>query len=57
MLDACIGERRVFKSRIHQSPQEDLGVEIFAEGGSVTLLARHAWQLAPARISHSSLLN
>ena len=55
MLDVCTGDGRVFESRVHQAPLEDLGVEIFAEGGTVTVLSLDAWQMAPAHINHSML--
>lgn len=56
VLDALTGDGRVFESRIHYAPVEDLGVEIFAEGGSATLLSLQAWRMAPAQIDHSRLL-
>lgn len=56
MLDVCTADGRLFESRVHEAPREDLGVEIFAEGGSVTLLSLDAWEMAPAQIVHSQLL-
>ena len=56
MLDACTADGRVFESRVHQAPLSDLGVEVFAEGGSATLLSLEAWAMAPARIDHGPLL-
>lgn len=56
MLDVVTGDGRVFESRVHQAPLEDLGVEVFAEGGTATLLSLEAWEMAPARIDHRRLL-
>lgn len=55
VLDVGTTDGRVFESRIHYAPLEDLGVEVFAEGGSATLLSLEAWQMAPAQIDHSRL--
>jgi len=56
MLDVVTGDGRVFESRVHQAPLDDLGVEVFAEGGGATLLSLEAWEMAPARIDHRRLL-
>ncbi len=56
MLDVVTADGRVFESRVHQAPLTDLGVEIFAEGGGVTVTAFSAWEMAPARIDHRRLL-
>lgn len=55
IVDACTGDGRVFESIIHYAPLENLGVSVFAEGGSVTLQSLEAWQMAPAKIDHSRL--
>lgn len=57
MLDVVTGDGRIFESRVHQAPLADLGVEVFAEGGVATLLSLEAWEMAPARIDHSRLLD
>lgn len=56
ILDACTGDGRVFESRVHYAPLEDLGVSVFAEGGTATLLSLEAWKLAAAHIDHTRLL-
>jgi beta-fructofuranosidase len=56
ILEVGTSDGRVFETRVHQAPLEDLGVEIFSEGGTVTLLALDAWQMAPAHLNHSMLL-
>jgi beta-fructofuranosidase len=57
ILDACTGDGRVFESCVHYAPLEDLGVEVFAEGGTATLISFDAWRMAPAKIDHSGLLD
>jgi beta-fructofuranosidase len=57
ILDACTGDGRVFESCIHYAPLEDLGVEVFAEGGTATLISFDAWRMAPAKIDHSQLFS
>ncbi len=56
ILDVCTGDGRVFETRVHQAPLEDLGVEAFAEGGAATLVSLEAWQMAPAQIDHHRLV-
>lgn len=56
ILDAATGDGRVFESRVHYAPLEDLQVAAFAEGGRATLVSLEAWRLAPAAIDHSRLL-
>ena len=56
LLDVCTGDGRVFEPRVHQASLTDLGVEIFAEGGTVTVLSLDSWQMAPAKITHTKLL-
>lgn len=41
--------------RMHRA-LDDLGVEVFSEGGTVTLRSLDAWRMAPAQINHSKLL-
>ncbi|MBC2595236.1 glycoside hydrolase family 32 protein [Ruficoccus amylovorans] len=57
ILDACTDDGRVFESRIHYAPLEDLDIAVFAAGGSATLLSLDAWQMSPATIDHSLLLD
>lgn len=56
ILDACTADGRVFESRIHDAPLEDLEIAVFAEGGAATLLSFEAWPMAAAAIDHSRLL-
>lgn len=55
LLDACTGDGRIFESRIHYAPLEDLGIGVFSEGGEATLVSLEAWQMAPANINHDAL--
>ena len=55
ILDVCIDDGRLFETRIHSVPRDDLGFEVFAEGGGATLLSFDAWQMAPARVNHDRL--
>lgn len=57
ILDACTADGKVFESRIHYAPLENLGVEVFAEGGSAELLSLQAWEMKPATINHDALLS
>jgi hypothetical protein len=56
ILDACTGDGKVFESRVHYAPLEDLAVAAFATGGDATLLSLEAWQMDPARMDHEKLL-
>lgn len=55
ILDACTADGRVFESRVHYAPLDDLQVAVFAEGGEATLVSLEAWRMAPAEIDHTRL--
>lgn len=57
ILDACTGDGRVFESRVHYAPLEDLQIAAFAGGGEATLVSLEAWRMAAAQIDHSRLLD
>jgi len=57
ILDASTSDGKVFESRVHYAPLEDLQIAAFAQGGEATLLSLEAWKMAPAQIDHSLLLN
>ena len=57
ILDVATADGKRFESRIHYAPLEDLGVEIFSEGGTAILQSLDAWQLHPANIDHSQFYN
>lgn len=57
ILDACTEDGRMFESRVHYAPLEDLQVAVFAEGGEAALVSLEAWRMAPATMDHSRLLN
>lgn len=56
IIDALTNDGKVFESRVVYPPLEDLGVEVFSEGGRVELISLEAWEMKPAEIDHSRLL-
>lgn len=57
ILDSCTADGRIFESRIHYAPLDDLQVSVFAEGGDVTLVSLDAWRMDQAWIDHSRLFS